>query len=75
MSPWLQTVIVNAIGTLLIVVCPGHVAFVGPLVDDEDNLGSNLRAEKGGVVIAHFFPLWKVIWNLRCLDTRRRLAM
>lgn len=60
---------------LFIVIRPGHVPLIGALIDHENDLRRDLRAQKRRLVEADLFPLGEVLWRLDELDGSGRLAV
>lgn len=54
---------------------PRHKPFTQPLIHNKHHFGRDLRAKKSRLLRPRIFPLWKVLWHLRYLDTRGRLSM
>ena len=70
-----QTALVNALWAQLVVLDARHEALTQALVDDEDDLGGHLGAQKCGVVEAGVLPFGKVLGHLGQLDAGRRLPV
>lgn len=59
----------------LVILHARHEALAQPLIDHEDDLGRDLRAQEGRLVEPHVLPFGKVLWHFGQFDARWCLAV
>lgn len=71
----LKTTLMHPHGTEVIVLRPRHEPLAQALIDDENDLGRDLRAEKACLLRAGVLPLGKILGDLGALDVGGRLRV
>jgi len=72
---YLKAAFMNTLRSKLIILSPRHKPFTQPLINNKNDLSSDLRTQKACLLHTDLFPFREIFRYLQELDARRSLSM